>query len=57
MVTFQPEKVFKMFESMCNRHKGEMLSAVLDWEILEISHPRYEGKIQQVVPLLVIDFK
>lgn len=57
MWNINPDKIVKMCETMANRHRGEMHALYLDWEIKVISHPRYEGKIEQIVPLLVIDFK
>lgn len=53
----QVERVVKTIENLCKRHKGEIYSLVLDWEIKEVSNPRYEGKLQHLVPVLVIDFK
>ena len=53
----KPKEIVKMIQDLCSKHRGEMLSLVLDWDTIEINNPRYEGKIQQLVPLLVIDFK
>lgn len=53
----QLEKVVKMFTHMADRHKGEMHSMYLNWEIKSITHPRYDGKIDHLVPVVVIDFK
>lgn len=50
-----PEKILKMFENMCSKHRGEMLSAYLDWEVVKVS--TNHGTIEQVLPLFVIDFK
>ena len=57
MWNINPDKLFKMFTHMCDKHRGEMHSAYLDWEIVEVTHPKYDSKIQQLVPLVVIDFK
>lgn len=51
------ENAFKLFERTCNKHAGRMHSVTLDWEIIQLSNPRIEGKIDQVVPLIVIDWK
>lgn len=57
MWNVSPDKVQKMFLHMADRHKGEMHSIYLDWQVYQISHPRYDEKIEQLVPLVVIDFK
>lgn len=50
------ETVCQMILDLSNKHKGQIHSLVLDWEIPEINTPRH-GKIQVPLPLLVIDFK
>ncbi len=57
MWNIHPDKIQKMFLHMADRHKGEMHSIYLDWQVLKIVHPRYEDKIDQIVPMVVIDFK
>lgn len=57
MVTFQPDKILKMIQDLCSKHRGEMHAIYLDWEIIEYYNPRYGEKIQQPVPLVVIDWK
>lgn len=57
MWNIRPDQVHKMFTHMADRHKGEMHAIYLDWRIMQIVHPRYEGKVEQLVPLVVIDFK
>lgn len=53
----KPEKIFEMFQKMCREHKDELLTATLDWEVLSLSHPGYSKKIDQHVPLLLMEFK
>ena len=57
MYTINPDKVTKMIQTIADRHKGEMWSLMLDWETRQVSNPRYEGKIELLAPLLLIDFK
>lgn len=54
---FRPEDIKQMLFTMTDKHKGYMHSVYLNWQILKVTHPRYEGKIDQLVPLIVIDFK
>lgn len=57
MWNIHPEKIMKMMTYMGDRHRGEMHSMYLDWQMLKFVHPHYEGVIEQPVPLVVIDFK
>lgn len=57
MVHPQAERLIKMFTDLCQRHRGEIYSAVLDWEIQEVKSPHYDEKLQTLVPIVVIDFK
>jgi hypothetical protein len=57
MYDTRPEKWQKMFIQMANTHKDEMHSIYLDWKIVQIYHPHYEKKIDQLLPMVVIDFK
>ena len=57
MWNVDPAKILNMFQHMCDRHKGDMHSAYLDWQIMQLYHPRYNEKIDQIVPLIVIDYK
>ncbi|MEK0324471.1 MAG: hypothetical protein QQN63_02110 [Nitrosopumilus sp.] len=52
-----PEKILQMFQNMCKVHRGEMLSAYLDWEVVKVTSPHYDEPFEQWLPLLVIDFK
>lgn len=56
MLPIRPEKILAMIEKMAARHKGEMHRIVVDWEIVKVSHPKFEGKTELVLPLMVIDF-
>lgn len=53
----KPEKIFEMFERMCKTHRDELLTATLDWEVLSLTYPGYSKKIDQHVPLLLMEFK
>lgn len=58
MLNVNPEKFLRMFEYMCNKHRGEMLSAYLDWEVIKMTHPNWPDQVfDQALPLFVIDFK
>jgi hypothetical protein len=52
----KPELIMKMYQDILIRHEGNISSAYLDWEVLELIHPGYDKKIQQPVPLMVVDF-
>ena len=47
-------EALKMFDDMTTRHKRELLSAELNWEL--ISYGPGDGE-KQLVPILVMDFK
>lgn len=52
------DQVIKMCETMAAKHMGEMNYLTLDWKVVEMYDARYQSSvIQQLVPLLVIDFK
>ena len=53
----QMDKAMKLMSDTCDKYHGRMNSCVLEWETISLSHPRYEGKIDQLVPLVVIDWK
>lgn len=53
----QTDKIIKMITDTVNRYNGQFHSVALDWEVISMSHPRYESKVEQLVPLLVIDWK
>lgn len=53
----QAEKICSMIQDLATKHRGQIYSLTLDWTILEVSNPRYSGKVQQPVPLLDIQFK
>jgi len=52
-----PNKILKVFEKLCGTHRGEMHSAYLDWEVVEVNSPRFDQPVEYLVPLFVIDFK
>jgi len=51
------EKVIAMIKDMAVKHRGEILSLALDWEIKTVHNVHYDRKVEELVPLLVIDFK
>lgn len=57
MKNFNPVEVLNTFKAICDKHAGEIHSAGLDWDILELESARYGGKIQYPVPLILVDFK
>lgn len=56
---YNPEisKVTNMVQTMWNKHNGEMNRLVLEWDILELYDNRTGAMVQQIVPLLAIEFK
>lgn len=56
---YNPEigKVTSMVQTMWNKHNGEMNRLVLEWDIVELYDTRSGSMIQQIVPLLAIEFK
>lgn len=57
MWNMSPEKYYQMITHMADRHKGEMHSLYTDYKVIRVFHPKYDEAIEQIVPLLVIDFK
>lgn len=54
----QTDKVVNMVTTLSNKHIGEINWLQLRWEIVDIYDARYpDGLIQQLVPMLDIDFK
>ena len=49
--------VVKMYFDAVDKYHDKILSSALNWEALSISHPRYEKKIDQTVPLVLFDWK
>jgi hypothetical protein len=56
-MSVQPEKIVAMFQNICSRHRGEINSAYLDWEVQSVYSARYDKKIEHLVPIFVVDFK
>lgn len=52
----QPDLVMKMFSEFQTKNRDYISNGYLDWEILEIPHPKY-GIIYQPVPVIVVDYK
>lgn len=50
-------KILTTFKEIIARHHDEIHSAQLDWEKVSLSHPRYNKKIEEMLPIFVIDFK
>lgn len=54
----QIKEVIKMCMTMYDKHNGETNYLTLDWKVVDMYDSRYQNSvIQQLVPLLVIDFK
>jgi len=54
----QFKATIKMVQDMWNTHQGDANYITLDWGVRDLYDPRYPNQmIQQIVPLLVIDFK
>lgn len=56
MYGINPQSINKAFETICSRHRGELMSAYLDWEIKTITG-RNGDPIEIALPLFVVDFK
>jgi len=53
----RPESWQKMFFEMSRIHRGEMHSLYLDWRIVQLYNPHYDKKFDQLIPMVVIDYK
>ena len=51
------DKIAKSVENICNKHAGDFHSIILGWEVKKTNHPNYAQPIEQLVPLIVIDWK
>lgn len=52
-----PEKILTMLNTMAKTHRGEILSAYVDYQKIEMRNPRYSTTYDELVPYIVIDFK
>ena len=59
MSSYNPhaKESISMFERIIAKHPHDILTARMDWGVIEYRVPGYDGKIQEVVPYTVIDFK
>jgi len=57
MWNIHPDKICQMFTNLADRHRGEMHSQYLDYQVMKYRHPHYEGLIEQLAPIVVIDYK
>ena len=53
----QLDMVCRMFAELNHRYAGRMHSSALDWQVIKLVHPRYDEPIDQLVPLVLIDWK
>lgn len=57
MNSFQVEEFFKMVEKMVNTHKGDIFTAYAVVDTIEVKHPGFDKPFDQLVPMLIMDFK
>lgn len=53
----RPEQIVEMVQNILQRHKGEIASLYLEFEVKSMYSARYDQKIEDAYPNLVIDFK
>lgn len=57
MYDIDPNKIVAEINATVNKYSGKLSYVELGWDIIQISHPKYDKPLEQLVPLLVYDFK
>jgi hypothetical protein len=57
MYSFHPDKWMTMIKTMADVHKDQMFSMYFVVEKIEYRHPSLDKPVDQLVPMLIIDYK